>query len=664
MPVIGIPVAELLRCARREIPRDDLLRVLGEIGCDVDGFEVLGRVRCTACGFIVELVGKEEAPPRCERCNADLRAPAALDRLPDLEVVRMELLAVRPDLFDPGGLGRALRGVLGIEIGLVEYPVAPAALRLRVDPSVRREQSLRPWIAAAVLESVTLGEDRLKIVMKMQENLHWALGRNRKHASIGVYDLDSLGLDSHGRGGHGDLEYTTEDPDRYAFVPLGAPGTGEEHRLTLRAILAQHPKGKAFAHLLGGFDRYPILRTAAGRVLSMPPIINSEETKVTPQSRRLFIDVTGTGRRIVHRTLNILASSLLELDPGARLSAVRVVFPDAEEVTPDFTPQEASLHLAAAERLLGIPLGEPQARDLLRRMGHAVGDAVGSTAAHTAAHTAAQMAAQTAARAAASAVGDAEGKIAGRCLRVQVPAWRNDILHERDLVEDLAIAHGYGNFPRRLTPTQTVGKPREAERRADRLGDVLAGLGFTEIVGLFLTCHEQSDSVLGLPPHPAAVLLENPISVEQTQLRTSLLPGILHTFARNRSNPLPQQVFEVGDVTFADPTAETGAFELRHAALGLIGPKAGFADIRALAEAVARECSRPLRLLAHEAPFLLEGRGALLLGDDAQGREVAWGVLGEVHPRVLESLGLQNPVVVAELVVPAPHDLVAYRSLG
>ena len=117
-------------------------------------------------------------------------------------------------------------------------------------------------------------------------------------------------------------------------------------------------------------------------------------------------------------------------------------------------------------------------------------------------------------------------------------------------------------------------------------------------------------------------------------------------------------------MTFADDAAETGAAEVRHAALGLIGPKAGFADVRALAEAVVRECSRPLRLRAYEAPFLLEGRGALLLGDDARGGEVVWGVLGEVHPRVLDSLGLQNPVVVVELAAPPPHGLVAYRSLG
>ena len=181
-------------------------------------------------------------------------------------------------------------------------------------------------------------------------------------------------------------------------------------------------------------------------------------------------------------------------------------------MTPDFTPQEASLDLAAAERLLGIPLGAAQARDLLRRMGHAVG-----------------RPARWRGRNPATAV-----------LRVQVPAWRNDILHERDLVEDLAIAHGYGNFPG-VSP-----RPRRSGSRGTRSGartgsaTCLPGSGFTEIVGLFLTCHEQSDGVLGLPPHPATVLLENPISVEQTQLRTSLLPGILHTFARNRSNPLPQ----------------------------------------------------------------------------------------------------------------------------
>ncbi len=633
MPVIGIPVSELNRCARTEIDRDRLLRVLGEIGCDVDGYETLARVRCARCGYIVELVGKEETPPRCDRCDFDLRAAGGSETLPPVEVVRMELLAVRPDLFDPGGLGRALRGILELEEGPVEYGIAPPRLTVRVDPSVRRDTSLRPFIACAVIEGITLDEDRLKIIMKMQENLHWALGRNRKHASIGVYDLDRLGLETSGRADDRpalSLEYTTADP-AYEFVPLGASGTSAEHRRSLRRILEEHPKGTAYAHLLAGFDRYPILRTAAGLVLSMPPIINSEQTKVEPESRRLFLDVTGSGQRIVRRTLNILATSLLELDPGARLEAVRIETPDGEEITPDLAPEATWCEVEGAAHLLGIPLDVETARKLFHRMRHGT------------------------------------GRVEGNRIEVLVPAYRNDILHERDLVEDLAISHGYHNFPHTLVPRQTVAREQEAVARSARAREMLAGFGLVEIMTLALTCHEQGDGLLGRAPHPGTVLLENPISVEQTQLRTSLLPGLLQTLARNRSNPLPQAVFEVGEVTFLDPDAETGARDRPHLAFGLISPKAGFADLRALVEAVVREFARPLRLEAAAPEFLLEGRGAWVLADadseGSTGAAIRWGVMGEVHPRVLESLGLQNPVVVCEMALSEDGRATPYLSL-
>ncbi len=630
MPVIGIPVAELKRLLRRDVERGDLLRLLGEMGCDVEGYEVLARGRCAACGFVLEMVGKEEAPPRCDRCDADLRAADALVPMAGLEVVRMDLLAVRPDLFDPGGLARALRGLLSIETGPPEYRVEPPVLRLRVDDSVRQPGSLRPFIACAVLENVRLDDDRVKILMKLQENLHWALGRDRKIASIGVYDLDSLELDAgsgaagdrsdaafrptrnasagsgptrdasgagtgsardafagsgsfenpHGFGAvirTADLEYTTEDPDRYSFVPLGSRETGASARRTLRQILEGHPKGVAYAHLLAGFDRYPILRTAGGRVLSMPPIINSEETKVRLDSRRFFIDVTGTVRRVVHRTLNILVTSLLEMDPSLRLQAVelesgtgnentaasrargatRIAGPGAErtgglgaesgrstggieegpetlrvaagiETTPDLTPQSASIGVESTSQFLGFRQSADELCTLMLRMRHGVG-------------------------------AETEGR-----LPVFVPAWRNDILHERDLVEDAAIAYGYGNVPRTLVPTLTLGRESELERRSERARDVLIGLGLIEVMSLLLTSEDQSDRILDREPHPATVLLENPISLEQTQIRTSLMPGLLATLARNRHNPLPQGIFEIGNVTFVDPEAETGARDRRH----------------------------------------------------------------------------------------------------
>lgn len=632
MPVIGIPVEELKSRLGKSLEREELLTLLGNIGCDVDGYASLRRAQCVACGFVMELAGKEEVPPRCDRCDRELRDVAGATReLAPLEVIRMELLAVRPDLFDPAGLARGLRGLLDVEVGRKEYTPQGTALKLRVDPAVRRAQSLRPHIACAVIENVTLDDDRIKILMKLQENLHWALGRDRKHASIGVYDLDSLGPLPSVDGCA--LEYTTESPS-FRFVPLGSKVSGAAGERTLTQILEEHPKGIDYAHLLKSFDRYPILRVIGGPVLSMPPVINSEETKVHLGSRRLFVDVTGSGARIVHRTLNILVTSLLEIDPSFVLRQVEVIGASGEEagqedrtrnwLTPDLAPQIATIDCGRTSALLGLDLDLTALEQLLLRMRHGIRQKAGTT------------------------------------LTVEVPAYRNDILHERDLMEDAAIAFGYDRIPRTLVPTLTVGREHAREVASEAAREVLLGLGFHEILSLVLTAHAGSDELLGLPPHPATVLLENPITNEQTQLRTGLLPGVLGAFARNRHHPLPQRIFEIGDVTYLDPNAETGAREVRQLAFGLVAPHAGFAELRALAEALLREWGEALRLEPAEQPFLLSGRAAWIL--DAAGRRV--GIFGEVHPATLTTLGLLNPAVVLELVVPVAGQREVYRSLS
>lgn len=631
MPVVGVPIRDLSRRIGRELEQEKLLEMLGDLGCDVEGLAVLQRVQCTQCGYVMELAGKEEVPLACDQCQAELRGrDDATRRLEPIEVVRMELLAVRPDMFDPAGLARALRGWLGEEIGRPEYPVGDPAARLRVDPSVRRPSSLRPHIACAIVDGVAFDDDSIKVLMKLQENLHWALGRNRKHASIGVYDLGSLEETR-------EFEYATEDPSQYAFVPLGVQDTRSQSRQTLATILATHPKGRMFAHLLAGFDRYPILRSKAGEVLSMPPIINSESTRVRKETTRLFIDVTGSGARVVQRTLNILVTSLLDYHPDARLHAVEVegatrpesangTSEDLETVTlrtPDLTPQPVTIDALRTQRLLGFETPPERLRELLERMRHEITGVQGSE------------------------------------LRVAVAAYRNDILHERDLMEDAAIAYGYRNIVPSLVPSMTVGRDLPSTRQADCVRDVLSGLGFLEIMALTLTCAEQSDELLGLPPHPETVLLANPISNEQTQLRTSLLPGLLGTFARNRHNSLPQDIFEVGEVTFVDPEADTGARERIQAAFAQIATKTGFAEIRALAQAITRDLGWPFDLAPVDAPFFLPGRAAAVR---APSGSVA-GVFGEIHPAVLERLGLQNPVVCGELDIESePFRLRSFPS--
>ncbi len=228
------------------------------------------------------------------------------------QVMRLDLLADRPDLFDVGGLARALRGTLGIESGLPKYDgeaVGPHGRR-----STNRsptKSSYRPFIACAVMTLPPVDETSLIAIMKLQENLHWGVGRDRKLASIGVYDLATIS---------GDITYRTIDPDKEPFVPLGMPGK----KMTGRQILESHPKGMAYAELLAEHKRYPVLVDAKGQVLSMPPIINSEETKLKQGTTRVFIDVTGISQAAVTKSLDTLVCSLAEIGGtdrnGRRLS--------------------------------------------------------------------------------------------------------------------------------------------------------------------------------------------------------------------------------------------------------------------------------------------------------------------------------------------------------
>ena len=600
MPVIGIPARRLRELLRAEVSRAELLTHLGHLGCDVEGYTELKRVRCNRCGTIFEMTANEEVPPQCDACTADLREDHT--ELEPLEVVRMELLAVRPDMFDPGGLARVLRGYLSVETGAPRYEIGPPAFKMVVDAAVRAPESYRPHIACAVIENVALDEETLKVIMKLQENLHWAIGRNRKHASIGVYDLDAITPD---------LTYTVEDPDAFKFAPLGAAGTGPEYAVSLRQILKEHPKGMAYAHLLKDLKRYPVLKDKQGRVLSMPPVINSEATKVTLATKRFFIDVTGLGARVIQRTLNIVVTSVLENLPDAQLRAVEIVGPDEGHmhVTPDFTPQELTLSPAHAARTLGIEADTQSAAELLARMRHDV---------------------------TATAAGD---------LLVKIPAYRNDIIHEIDLIEDLAIAYGYHRIKPRLVPTFTVGGERPEERLSDQLREVFCGLGFLEVMTLVLTSPEAHDDALGRARGDDAVEVAHPVSSEQTMVRTSLMPGLLATLEHNLTHPLPQRIFEVGDITRLDAEAETGARDIRRFACAIIAPRVGFEEVKALAEAVVREfgVTAELRPTA-ERPFL-EGRAAEIWLPGGQHR-VIW--FGEVHPEVLERFNLQNPAVLLE----------------
>jgi phenylalanyl-tRNA synthetase beta chain len=218
-----------------------------------------------------------------------------MERIDDEKIV-MEIFPNRPDMLGVEGFARALKGVMELERGLAPYKVSDSEYKLFVDRASVKD--VRPYIAAAVIKGVTITEDMLIALMNIQEKLHITHGRNRRKVAIGVHDMAKLTPP---------FGYRAAAPESVSFVPLDMT-----EKMTLRQILEGHPKGKAYAGILKDAKKYPLVLDSKENVLSMPPIINGELTRVNEKTKDLFIDITGTDRKAVDQALSIIVTSILD----------------------------------------------------------------------------------------------------------------------------------------------------------------------------------------------------------------------------------------------------------------------------------------------------------------------------------------------------------------
>jgi phenylalanyl-tRNA synthetase beta chain len=230
----------------------------------------------------------------------------------------------------------------------------------------------------------------------------------------------------------------------------------------------------------------------------------------------------------------------------------------------------------------------------------------------------------------------------GDVLTLLFPPYRTDIMHEIDLIEDIAIGYGYDLLEPSLPKVITIGERAPMERLSDRARRILVGLGFTEAMNYTLTNQRRELDLVKVKEDVAEIA--NPVSEEYTIVRNSLLPSLLETLHQNRRNPLPQKIFEVGDVVVLDAEAETGARNVRRAAGVIIGEGAGFTQIRGIAEALLRELGIKWELKSTWSPSFLDGRVVEL---SSGGKKL--GMAGEIHPEVLFGFELEHPVAAFEV---------------
>ncbi|MFQ6129734.1 MAG: phenylalanine--tRNA ligase subunit beta [Candidatus Hadarchaeaceae archaeon] len=530
------------------------------------------------CKLLGRRIGLKQLCGRLSMLGIEVEAPD--------DELKLEVAHNRPDLLNPEGVARALRGFLGIETGLPCYKLNTSEVTVEVDRSVR---TIRPFIAAGVVTDVKLTEEIIASLIQTQEKLHASLCRNRRRGSIGVYDLDTI---------KPPVRYTTTLPDDIRFVPLEF-----DRELTPAQILREHPKGIEYGSIVRGWLRYPLLVDSRGVVLSVPPIINSESTRVTSKTRKLFIDVTGEDERVTNQSLTILMTGLAER--GFGLQSVAVKYPRRRVRTPNLRPRRHRLSARNANEFIGLNLKPRGIAKIAERMRYGIVDIWGDT------------------------------------LTLLVPPYRSDLMHEVDLIEDIAIGYGYDRLEPTLPKVVTTGERTPIERLSERARRVLTGMGFMEAMTYTLTNPRTNFELMRT--RGEAVEIANPVSEEYTIIRSSLLPCLLSVLRANRRNPLPQRMFDVGDVAVLDESVETGARNVRRAAAAVIGEGLGFTYIKAVAEALLRELGIVHKVRPIEHSSFLEGRAAEFVSD---GRSL--GIVGEIHPEVILGFELEHPVATFE----------------
>ncbi len=374
-------------------------------------------------------------------------------------------------------------------------------------------------------------------------------------------------------------------------------------------------------------------------------VMGGLDSEVIDKTRTIMLEAAhfaGANIRRTSRSLGLRSEASLRFEKGVnaanllavqgrvaelvlQLGAGRPVGPVVDSYPVQVPPVSISLNTARVNEVLGLNLEDAQIESILAPLGFKL-----------------------------------EWTEKGR-LQVHVLPYRADLNLEVDLIEEVARLHGFDKIGTTLpSGNTTLGKRSEEQKLKLRARHLLANCGFSEVINFSFTGPRALDR-LGLPPeHPwrQEIKLMNPLRDELSLMRTSLIPGLLETAARNVSRRnVDLALFELGYVFFpADKEMKSlpeEAYKLAGLAMGVI-PKAwnhpqtemDFYFVKGALENLfgelgADNCSFAA---AEDIPFMHPGRTAAVM---VRGKKA--GFVGEIHPDVQESYELPGKAYIFEL---------------
>jgi phenylalanyl-tRNA synthetase beta chain len=340
----------------------------------------------------------------------------------------------------------------------------------------------------------------------------------------------------------------------------------------------------------------------------MPPIINSHLTgKISEKTQDVFIECSGFDYRVLSKCLNIIVTTLAEM--GGEIYSLELHYPRTTYLSPDLEPEEMKINLNYINKILGLNLDEKQLQKYLEAMGYGYQDK-----------------------------------------KALVPAYRADILHPVDLVEDIAIAYGYENFEPEIPQVATIGQEDLFEKFLDKVRNILVGFKLQEIKSYHLMTKEELNQKMDLdyPPIP----LRNSLG-DYNHLRNWLIPSGLKVLSENQHHDYPQNIFEIGSVFLKDEKQETNVKEYQRVSVLLCHEKTDFTEVKQIMDAFFGALDVDYKIEETEHPSFIEGRVGRV---SVKNKKLAY--TGELSPGVLINWGLTMPVTALEINLTELFELI------
>jgi phenylalanyl-tRNA synthetase beta chain len=531
---------------------------------------------------------------RLKKLIPDVKMDKVIDMLPfvaldiegvDKDIVRVEYNPNRPDLSSDYGVARALRGLLEIETGMPKFKLAgKSGLSVTVEATVRK---IRPYVIAFVAKNGRLDDETLKQLIMMQEDLHNGVGRKRKKASIGIHNFDVIKFP---------VTYKTVKGD-HSFRPLDEPS-----ELSINQILKDLEIGKQYGQILSAFDSYPLIVDSTGLVLSLPPIINGQATKVNDKCRNLFVEVTATDQKSAEDLLAILAITLYEA--GFEIKTVSIDSGKRKIETPQMKARVISADMGYVDSILGLALDAKQIITCLKKS-------------------------------------RLDAKAVANKIVCTIPRYRIDISDPIDISEEVAIGYGIYNLEPKFPNSLTTGKKNSLSIYLNAIRETLIGLGMIESLSFLLTSKDVQYKAFGILSKDE-LSVEGSKSTEHEILPNSLVPLLLQSLSYNIHEQYPQELFEIGK-TFVKSYS---TIEERWSIGAVVAhADASYTDIKSRMQALLRSCfGKEAITIASTNHMFMDGRCAEVIFDDKP-----IGVLGEIVPFAVENFRLRVPVAAFEI---------------